>query len=241
MVERGPRERLLAASLRETCRVTLDGRVPLWPYHRRRLERGGVPADLIEVVESRMHETIASYAGPRSSRLRLSVAVRVDGTIEVSLDRRLSSLDVPGGIVPAHVGVDEWPALPPGAAKPLDRSFYDAAQVQAAACGADQAIIHLRDTGEVIDGGTATVLVRDGIRLITPPSPPAVAGVARAWLRDEAPSLGLEVVERSVHVDEVKAAEEVVLINAYGGARGLRGRDDTAARRIDERLRTLWR
>jgi branched-subunit amino acid aminotransferase/4-amino-4-deoxychorismate lyase len=223
--------------LRETCRL-VSGRVPLWEHHRRRLASGGCGERQLLEADAAVAREASGWRGPDSSRLRLTIVATPDGAVDARVQRRLSSLDVPGGPTVATVDVDGPPVLPPNAAKPADRSWWDDAQRRARALGGDQALVV--SDGRVVDGGTATVwAVVDG-SLVTPPAPSAVAGVARAFL--------LECLERSAvraHVREVAAAElpgasELFLTNAFAGAVAVRGRGGAVFAEVADLFARLW-
>lgn len=226
-------------ALRETCRVAHDRTVPLWAYHRRRLETGGCGAAVIEAVESAVGHALKRLPHRMPSRTRLTVLVDPSVGISVVVQRRLSSLDVPSGVVGVPVAVEGIPQLPPGGAKPADRAFWDDAQRRAAAAGGHQAILVTPD-GLVLDGGTATVLARRSGTVLTPPCPPAIAGVARAWLIENADRFGVRVVEADVTLTDLEEADEVVYLNAYGGARADTRSDTCLARAIQRELDRLW-
>jgi branched-subunit amino acid aminotransferase/4-amino-4-deoxychorismate lyase len=79
-------------------------------------------------------------------------------------------------------------------------------------------------------------LVLDG-RLVTPPAPPAVAGVAREVVFDVAAEIGIEAQERPVTLFELELATEVLFSNALAGVVAARGRGGAIGRRIDNALR----
>ncbi len=163
----------------------VSGRVPLWPYHRERLKAGGCGATLLARIDERVGDAAAEWDSSPGSRSRLTVTVSPTGDVSVGVSQRLSSLDVPGGPVAIRVDVSGPPPLPPGAAKPADRAWWDEAQRYARSVGAHQAI-QVGPDGLVVDGGTATVWIAEGGLISTPPAPPAVAGVARAFLLEQA-------------------------------------------------------
>lgn len=226
-------------ALRETCRVAHDRTVPLWSYHGRRLKSGGCGAAVLEAVEGAVGQALERLPCRMPSRTRLTVLVDPSAGVSVVVQRRLSSLDVPSGVVGVPIVVDGAPELPPGGAKPADRAFWDDAQRRAVAAGGNQAILASPD-GVVIDGGTATVLVRHGSTVLTPPSPPAIAGVARAWLIENADRFGVRVVQAAVRLADLDEADEVVYLNAYGGARADARGDTSLARAIQRELDRLW-
>jgi branched-subunit amino acid aminotransferase/4-amino-4-deoxychorismate lyase len=138
----------------------------------------------------------------------------------------------------AVVHVPVAPALPPGPAKPADRSAWDAAMAQARRLGAHQALLADPD-GEVIDGGTATAWLVSRGTLVTPPAPPAVPGVARAWLLDHAAALGLTASIARVSPEDLDLAQEVFLTNAFAGCVGARGRRGPVTERVREAFAAL--
>lgn len=226
-------------ALRETCRVAHDRTVPLWSFHRRRLVSGGCGGAVLSAVERVVAEALELLPLRIPSRMRLTVLVDPQAGAFVTVQRRLSSLDVPSGLVGVPIVVCQEPVLPPGGAKPADRAFWDEAQRRALAAGGHQAILVTTD-GRVLDGGTATVLVRRGSMVFTPPSPPAIAGVARMWLMENAAHFGVHVAERPLVRADLEAADEVVYLNAYGGARADARGDSSLARAIQRELDRLW-
>ncbi|MBI5231322.1 MAG: chorismate-binding protein [Coriobacteriales bacterium] len=212
-------DRTPAVALRETCRVA-HGRVPLLDRHLARLAAGGCGPSTLARTSAAVSEALAESDREAT---RLSITVTPDGTVTVATSDAPSSLDVPGGVRTAFVEVAEAPALPPGAAKPADRGAWDAAQDIAHAEGADIALLVGPD-GSVIDGATSSVWVRTGERLLTPPAPPALDGVARGVIFDVAPSLGYQAGEVRLTRSDIETADEVFLSNAYGGVAAVRGR-----------------
>ncbi len=202
-------------ALKETCRVAPDGTVPLWPFHRRRLESGGCAETVLEGVDTAIETAIMTYDGEWTSRVRLTVIVSEDGSSSASIERRLSSLDVVGGIRAVPIAREQPPELPFGAAKPANRAYWDNAQREACLADGDQAIL-VNSNNVVIDGGSASIWWRVGRVLITPPAPLAVAGVARAWILEHADSLGYGCLIAPFAFGELDVAEEVFFSNAFG-------------------------
>ena len=223
--------------LRETCRL-VAGRVPLWEYHRARLATGGCGSDLLAEADRVVAEAAASWTGAASSRLRLTVIVTPDGIAEATVQQRLSSLDVPGGPETAFVEVGAPPWLPPGAAKPADRSWWDDLQRRARWSGGHQAIVVCG--GTVVDGGTASVwAVIDGV-VVTPPAPDAIAGVARAFLLDALERAGVPARVAALSPREFESADEAFLTNAFGGAVAVRERGGPVFERVAATFSDLW-
>lgn len=214
-------------TLRETIRI-VRGRLPLLRYHLERLSEGGIPAEQLAAVETVVREAAREHA----EAFKLQVVVRPGAGFGVHASREPSSLDVPGGPGLLPVFVHAPPPLPDNAAKPADRAYWDGPQRLAQLRGGHQALLTAED-GTVIDGGTATLwCVFDGV-LVTPPAPPAVAGVARrVILRGLAPTLGVRVAVEPLTLFDVQAAEEVLLSNAVGGVVAARGRGGQVAERL---------
>lgn len=212
-------------TLRESVRA-IAGRAPLLVLHLERLAEGGTPVPaLADVAEA----VIASAAAAPPEVVKLQVVVAADGRFRITPSSEPSSLDVPGGPVVVPVTVQELPTLPPHAAKPADRAYWDGPQRLAHLRGGDQAVLVAPD-GAVVDGGTATVWAVLGDVLVTPPAPPAIAGVARRLiLRELAPLLGLATEVRPLPLEELLSAEETLLSNAVGGIVAARGRGGSVA------------
>lgn len=227
-----------SVALRETCRL-VAGSVPLWAYHRSRLASGGCGAGLLRRADSLVEREAAGWTGPDCSRLRLTLVVTPDGRLDARVQRRLSSLDVPGGPVAVIVEADGPPPLPCGAAKPADRSWWDDAQRKARSVGGDQAIIVSAD-GTVADGGTASVWAVVGGVLVTPAAPDAVAGVARAFLLDRCSAAGVPARVGTLDADELDSAHELFLTNAFAGAVAVRGRGGRVLAAVAEEFADLW-
>lgn len=238
MAESWPGDGAPPVALKETCRV-VRGRVPLWDFHRARLAAGGCGDELLVVAESRALAAALEWAEAPTRRARLTVVVGADGLVVAEVSRRLSSLDVPHGPLVARVDVDAPPPLPPGPAKPADRSAYDAAYRRARALGAHQAALVGAD-GLVIDGSSATLWIAEAGMLVTPPSPPAVPGVARAFVLERAAATGLAVCIEPLSWERFEFAEEAFLTNAYGGAVPVRGRDGVLAAEVAAMFAEVW-
>jgi branched-subunit amino acid aminotransferase/4-amino-4-deoxychorismate lyase len=137
--------------------------------------------------------------------------------------------------------VSSLPTLPAHAAKSADRRYWDGPMRLAHLRGADQAVLVTED-GLVVDGGSATVWALLGGALVTPPAPPAVAGVARRLIvREVAPLAGVSTAVRPLKWTEVEAAEELLLSNAVGGLVAVRGRGGRVAELLGEAWKTAMR
>lgn len=224
---------MLTEALRETIRVQ-DGVVPLLGCHLARLEAGGCEEQVLASVREAAEEAAAAWEQPYG---RMVVQVAVDGGVTVEVTDRPSVIDVPDGPRIAFVEAPV-PHLPPGAAKPADRSAWDRA-FEAVRETADVAVLVSPD-GEVIDTSHATLWIRRGPRLLTPPSPPALAGVSRGVVFEIALPFGYQVVEERLIRADVEEADEVFLTTAVAGARSVRGRSGPAATLLAEAFEAIF-
>lgn len=224
----------LSEALQETIRIQ-DGRVPLLQRHLARLRAGGCGDAIVEKARAEILRAAQSW---HYAYGRMSLLVAVDGSVRAEVTARPSTIDIPGGPSIALVDSDK-PHLPPGAAKPADRSFWDRALRKAQALGADVAVLVSKD-GFVIDTSQATLWIRVGDLLLTPPSPPALAGVSRGVVFDVAGPLGFRAEEALLSTAALTAAEEVILTTAVAGAVAVRDRGGEAAERLKEAFVRLF-
>jgi len=211
-------------ALRETCRVAA-GRVPLLAYHLARLVSGGCGPSVLARVRAAVRGALGA-GDPAEAYGRLAVTVTVEGEVTAQLSSKPSSLHVEDGPEIAPVVIEAPPQLPPGAAKPAERALWD--EVQRQAGPGSQAVLVDVD-GHLIDGATASVWVRRGESLFTPPAPPAVAGVAREAVFDLALECGLRAAEAELTLAELAEADEVFFSNAVAGVVPARDRGGRAA------------
>lgn len=214
---------MLSQPLRETIRVQ-GGLIPLLELHLARLSAGGCDATM--VASARREAMRAAEAWPEPYG-RMTLHVATDGQARAEVSSAASMIDVPGGPSIAFVVTPE-PVLPPGGAKPEDRSFWDRAVDKARAEGADVAVL-VSAEGLVFDTSHATLWARFGDRLLTPKSPPALAGVSRRVVFEASSELGFSAEEAPLTAADVDSADEVVLTTAVAGAIAVRGRGGPAA------------
>lgn len=219
----------------------------MWHYHRARLLRGGCPPDLASRVEALALTEATRWADSSSRRIRLGITLDPQGEVSIVSGIHLSSLDVLNDPVPVRVDLAELataeapgPPLPPGAAKPSDRSWWDAAQRIAKQRNGHQAVI-VDDEGNLIDGGSATVWIAEDGRLATPPSPLAVGGVARAFVLDALTRRGPEVSVEPISWARFESADEAFFTNAFAGAVAARGRGGEGFSAVRELFEMMWR
>ncbi len=227
------------APLRETCRVA-GGRVPLWPLHRARLARGGVGDELLDEITARVDAAAAEWAGAGTHRARLTVTVGAGGDVAVDVAQRLSSLDVIGGVRVERVDVTGPPPLPHPVAKPADRRYWDAAHHKAERGKAHQAVLVDAD-GNVMDGSTACVWVVEDGELVTPPAPPAIPSVSRAFVAAQALAAGLVVRVEPISWQRFERADEAFFTNAFGGAAAVRDRGGAVFSAVKGYFDEVWR
>lgn len=226
--------------LLETCRIA-DGDVPLWPRHKARLASGGCGPSVLARVDRAVAAQLDARRGragghQTAAATRLRVVVAPNGTVGASVDDVPSSLLVPGGPVPVpqRTPPSGMPDLPPRAAKPAARDEWDKAQARARAEVVGAQAVLVDGDGLAIDGATASVwMVIDG-RLVTPPAPPAVAGVARGAILEMAATAGLRVEIRCLGFAELEGADEVFFTNAVAGVVPARGRGGPFTRAVAE-------
>ena len=211
----------------------------MWPYHHARLHSGGCAGDVLDRVDELALRAASEWVGSDSVRVRLTITVSEDGESAVDVRQRLSSLDVPGGPIVARVDVSGPRELPRGAAKPADRAWWDEVQRRASIEGAHQGIAVGPD-GSIIDGGTSTVWIVESGRLITPPSPPAVAGAARAFVLKASPDAHLAADVAPVSWERFEEADEAFLTNAFGGAVAVRDRGGRVFQTVSAMFAELW-
>lgn len=228
-----------AVALRETCRVT-RGAVALWPYHRARLATGGVAPELLDAIEARVVSAAAEWTDAATRRARLTVVAYPDGTSDVEVAQRLSSLDVVGGIVAARVDVEQPPPIPGRPAKPADRAYWDATHHAAEATKAHQAVL-VGPHGAVIDGSTSCVWIVERGVLLTPPAPPAIPSVSCAFVLAHADRLGVPVRIEPFTWERFERADEAFFTNAFGGAAPVRGRGGPVFSAVKGLFDEVWR
>jgi branched-subunit amino acid aminotransferase/4-amino-4-deoxychorismate lyase len=225
-------------ALKETCRA-VGGRVPLWPWHRERLERGGVPPATLALAEERVAHAAAGWADAPTRRARLTLVVATGGGVMVEVAQRLSSLDVPNGPIAVRIDIADQPPIPARPAKPADRAWWDAAHRRAEALRAHQAVMVAPD-GTVVDGSTSAIWIAESGVLLTPPAPPAIPSVSVAFVRAQAARAGLDIRVEPISWERFEAAEEAFLTNAFGGAAPVRGRGGEFFARVAGLFAEVW-
>ena len=179
----------------ETMRLR-QGRVPLWDLHRARLERSARALGIL------LPDELAPPAGgaDRVCRLKLDARGRVHWSERepgTPGPLRLRTCAVP------HRGYRH---------KTTDRAWLDAARLEAAAAGADDALL-VTEHGLVAESSVWSVLWWDEGRLC---APPLALGVLPGVARERLASLVGGIVERELPAEEL-ATRSAFLANAARG------------------------
>ena len=222
----------------ETLKVT-EGRPFALTRHLRRLARSAAGLGLPAPDEHLLHEGVAAVlsAGPPIPFGRLRIVV-TGGPGPLGSDRGggplrhvvLATAVPPPGPSTAH-WVVPWTRNERSAVAGLKTTSYAenvVALAYAAARGAAEALF-LNTRGELCEGTGSNVVLGIGGELVTPPlSSGCLAGITRELLLEWAPDAGLPVHERTLTLDDLASADEVMITSST--------RDVQAVGRVDERL-----
>jgi para-aminobenzoate synthetase / 4-amino-4-deoxychorismate lyase len=148
-------------------------------------------------------------AGLTLGRLRLTVVPGEEPTVRTAeVDAALIFPLQPSEV--ELVSLSGWN----GAHKWADRRLLERFEAEAA-----PAVPVLVDDGSVLEGSRSNLFAVRGGAVITPPTDGRILpGVARARAIEVARTVGIEVIERGLSVDELAAADEVFMT---GGVRGV--------------------
>lgn len=201
--------------------------IPLWAYHRRRLEKGlqqlGIECD-IALIEADMNALLSGV--PDSGVLRITIT-RGDGqggyaSGNASPRRVLEVRDLSAGIDGSvTVRMCDW-RLPVQPALAGIKHLNRLDQVMARREWDDDAVFDgliCDASGAVIESTCCNLFIRQGQQWATPDlSRCGVAGVMRAWLMAEGlPALGYAVDVCDITLTRLLHADEVFLCNAVRG------------------------
>jgi branched-subunit amino acid aminotransferase/4-amino-4-deoxychorismate lyase len=224
LVEVGARRKRRGAGWGVFTTVGCDGGRPLlWPWHRERLSaslaRLGAGDTILLPDEEAVCRLLAAEGLEGPAR------VRVVG--RAGIDTRWRVVATAAGLSecgpeyqPARLVIERWPGIPSMAGhKMLNRHKWDLALDRARKNGADDALL-VAASGHVLETAVANIWVRHGNELLTPPAPErCLPGVMRRWLLEHSETVGLQARERDLKVDDVAAADEVLLSNTVVGLR----------------------
>lgn len=210
---------LVGVGLFETM-LARAAEVPLLDRHLARLAASGRTLGLAVprrgLVARRIAEALQEATGTAPLRVRLTLTAAGRLVVRVG--------PVPPSPVPLRLAVVPGPAHPDRLAvhKTTTYAPYLDRRDRARVLGADHALL-VDPRGAVLEADHANVFALVGGRLVTPPVERALPGVARSLVCDT-----VEVEVRSLPVEELRGADEVVLTNALRGAIGVRAVDDIA-------------
>ena len=196
-----------------------DSRVLLWEQHQHRLvsfSGFGVEENILprgRDLEKLLR--ISGCTGP--SRLRVviwrdcpSSPVRLEASCEVLQNFGPTQTPLWLGVVRDSAPLDAGQKI-------VARHPWRDAQRLAVSWGADDALMADGET-RLLEISRANVFVRRGLVVATPPAPDrCLPGIMRRVLMGLLPSLGLNVEERDVFIDELAFADEVWVTNAVRG------------------------
>lgn len=217
--------------------VGCDGGRPfLWGLHLERLSaslaRLGAGADIRLPDEDALCRLLAAedLAGP--ARLRVVGRAGVDSIWSV-VATAASLEDAGPSLAPLRLVIERWPGVPSMTGhKMLNRERWDRARKRAHEAGADDVL--LTDvSGRVLETSVANVWIRHNDEVLTPRAPACcLPGVMRRWTLGAVGGAGFRARECDVGIDDVAAADEVLVSNAVVGFRRV-------ARVVDRRW-TRW-
>jgi len=248
----GDRGFLLGEGIFETM-LAVDGRVPLLARHVRRMTRSarelGIPITAtlseLESAISRILRSDGLTEGTAAVRLTLSGGSGERGPSPPPTRR--SHLLVSAAACPAPDARPQ-PGLAAGTPAPSvslrlasfrvaagapsrrykSSSYLDnvVARGEAAAAGADEALL-LNASGRVAEASAANVLALRGDELLTPPvDEGALPGITRGLLLELAPGCGLAAREVPLTLDDLVAADALLLTSCLIGLRAVTSLSD---------------
>jgi para-aminobenzoate synthetase/4-amino-4-deoxychorismate lyase len=197
----------------ETMHATREQGCRHWDRHLQRLRASAAFFRLVfdeEKITEGVREACVQLPAGVPHRMRL--ALNADGVCSIQYSP-LSPLTEPVKLLLASQPVEVDPLFLRH--KTTVRTAYDQAWRTAESQGAfDMLFCNAR--GEVTEGGRSNVFVKLDGRWFTPPlSSGALPGVMRAVLLDDAQ---WQAQERVLTLDDLRAAEEIVICNALRGA-----------------------
>jgi para-aminobenzoate synthetase/4-amino-4-deoxychorismate lyase len=198
----------------ETMLVTPGGGIRHFERHLDRLSNSarvlGFALDRSAVLTA-LRVRSATLVPGTAYRLRLALAH--DGRFELSHAPLQRLPEAPAGLLIAPAALPD--ANPLAAHKTTLRRAYDAGVRAAEQTGAFDSLFFTRD-GRLVEGGRSSVFLRLGGRWWTPPlGDGALPGVMRGILLDDP---AWHAAERSLTLDDLLNAQEIVVCNALRGA-----------------------
>jgi branched-chain amino acid aminotransferase len=220
----------------------VNGRLFLWPWHLERLRASAAAmrielpnqAHLTNIVRRVANESAVELSGQARVRLTISAGLGPLGSARLDMPPTIvcaaSAMPVRSGDARLHVA--SWPRnerSPLSGVKSTSYADNVLALAEASARGAGEAIF-FNTRSELCEGtGSNVFLVCDGVALTPPTSAGLLAGVTRRFVL----SLGEaadRVVERSLSIEHLAAADEVFITSTFQDVRGV---SDIDGRRLE--------
>lgn len=207
----------------ETMRVDV-GRVPLWPFHRRRLlssltKIGVSPPSSFSGPSMSRSVMAAADLATAPARMRLMVWAYRGKTEAVMqlFPEPLNHWPDREGVRVDLVEVRQLTPFRKPRVKSIDYAVFQNAWEQVSRDGYGEAILINRHR-VVIEASRANVFLVKGGEVVTPAlEQGALSGVARRVVIDVARRNGIQVLQKRVRADELHQAEEIFLTNAVKG------------------------
>lgn len=199
------------------------GRPLLWPWHLERLSaslsRLGAGDGIRLPDEDELGRLLASDGLEGPARVRVVGRAGIDSLWSV-VATAVGLEEYGPALPPSRLAIQRWPGVPSMVGhKMLNREKWDVARERALKKGADDALL-VDASGHVLETSVANVWVRHNDVLLTPPAPDrCLPGVMRRWVLEAVGPLSLQVRESDIGVDDVAAADEVLVSNAVVGVR----------------------
>ncbi|MFC1925594.1 aminotransferase class IV [Chloroflexota bacterium] len=220
---------LYGYGLFETMRA-YNGRIFLPEKHLARLSSSaqflGIDLEDNAVLEKALYDTLQANS-LSDARLRLTISGGEGEPVPDPLAHRSPTLLIMArGYIPypPHIYEQGFQAIvsqirrntrsPAAAMKSLNYLDNLLAQRAAKLVGADQAIL-LNEQGYLAEGSTSNIFSISGNTLLTPNEDSGILpGITRGAVLELAPTLGMEVEERKISLDELLQADEAFFTNS---------------------------
>ena len=193
-------------TLIETMRLS-DDVIPLIDLHLRRLRRSAAYFG-IELDETTLRRSLQSLPKHGQWKVRLTLDQSGVPALKTSQYEAWPARPLHFGVYHERVSrLDPWRYH-----KTTRRGIYDRARAWAFANGLDEALL-LNEEGEVAEGTITNIVIRRGDSWLTPRlGSGRLPGVALEAFARENP-----VEEAALRVDDIRTADEILLINALRG------------------------
>lgn len=219
----------------ETMRCT-NGYIPLWAFHRKRLERSAsilqlklnfydVEAQLAQVMLTAANDAVVKlivcrYAKSRASYIEENIGVTLYFVVRDASSRQHRS---DGVLLKSSSQALYCNPILKGL-KLINRSDYIASAVSAMGNAACE-LLFFDDVNNIVETMHHNIFAKIGATIVTPTlSRSGVRGVMRDYIINIiAPSLSLNIIESDFSLAELSMANEVFLSNAIDGVIPVKG------------------